>query len=271
MNGCKEKLLRPETARPPKRHETDAEPVSLYVFKTISDAFAGRISYFKVFSGVLKNDARCRILLAARRKNLPHISIMQGKTAVPVTELHAGDIGAVSKLKDTLTGDTLGDKSAPIQYPKVHLPEPAITFAIEPKSRADEDKLGPGIHKLMEEDAMLRFFRDPQTKEFLIAGTGQQHIEVVVSKMKKRYHTEVILKAPKVPYRETIRGKADVQGRHKKQTGGHGQYGDCKIKMEPLPRGGEFEFVNDIFGGAIPKNYIPPSKKESETQPPVDI
>ena len=115
---------------------------------------------------------------------------------MPVTELHAGDIGAVSKLKDTLTGDTLGDKSAPIQYPKVHLPEPAITFAIEPKSRADEDKLGPGIHKLMEEDAMLRFFRDPQTKEFLIAGTGQQHIEVVVSKMKKRYHTEVILKAP---------------------------------------------------------------------------
>ena len=141
------------------------------------------------------------------------------------------------------------------------LPEPAITFAIEPKSRADEDKLGVGLHKLMEEDAMLRFFRDPQTKEFLIAGTGQQHIEVVVSKMKKRYHAEVVLKAPKVPYRETIRGKADVQGRHKKQTGGHGQYGDCKIKMEPLPRGAEFEFVNDIFGGAIPRNYIPAVEK----------
>jgi elongation factor G len=246
---------------PPKRHETDSEPVSLYVFKTISDAFAGRISYFKVFSGVLKNDATVQNFSRNSAEKLAHISIMQGKTAVPVTELHAGDIGAVSKLKDTLTGDTLGDKSAPIQYPKVHLPEPAITFAIEPKSRADEDKLGPGIHKLMEEDAMLRFFRDPQTKEFLIAGTGQQHIEVVVSKMKKRYHTEVILKAPKVPYRETIRGKADVQGRHKKQTGGHGQYGDCKIKMEPLPRGGEFEFVNDIFGGAIPKNYIPAIEK----------
>ena len=246
---------------PPKRHETDTEPVSLYVFKTISDAFAGRISYFKVFSGVLKNDATVQNFSRNSAEKLAHISIMQGKTAVPVTELHAGDIGAVSKLKDTLTGDTLGDKSAPIQYPKVHLPEPAITFAIEPKSRADEDKLGPGIHKLMEEDAMLRFFRDPQTKEFLIAGTGQQHIEVVVSKMKKRYHTEVILKAPKVPYRETIRGKADVQGRHKKQTGGHGQYGDCKIKMEPLPRGGEFEFVNDIFGGAIPKNYIPAIEK----------
>ncbi len=245
----------------PKRHETDEEPVSIYVFKTVSDAFAGRISYFKVFSGVLKNDATLQNFSKGTAEKLSHISCMQGKTAVPINELHAGDIGAVAKLKDTLTGDTLGDKTAPIQYPRVKLPEPAITFAIEPKSRADEDKLGPGLHKLMEEDAMLRFFRDPQTQEFLIAGTGQQHIEVVVAKLKKRYHTEVVLKAPKVPYRETIRGKADVQGRHKKQTGGHGQYGDCKIKMEPLPRGGQFEFVNDIFGGAIPKNYIPAIEK----------
>ena len=238
------------------------EPVSLYVFKTVSDAFAGRISYFKVFSGVLKNDAT--ILNYSRgsgRRSLRIFRSCRERQPCPCTELHAGDIGAVAKLKDTLTGDTLGDKSAPIQYPRVKLPEPAITFAIEPKSRADEDKLGPGLHRLMEEDAMLRFFRDPQTQEFLIAGTGQQHIEVVVAKLKKRYHTEVVLKAPKVPYRETIRGKADVQGRHKKQTGGHGQYGDCKIKMEPLPRGGQFEFVNDIFGGAIPKNYIPAIEK----------
>jgi elongation factor G len=245
----------------PKRHETDAEPVSLYVFKTVSDPFAGRISYFKVFSGVVKNEASLQNFRSNSAEKLSHISVMQGKTAVAVNELHAGDIGAVAKLKETLTGDTLGDKAAPIQYPRVNLPEPAITFAIEPKSRADEDKLGPGLHKLMEEDAMLRFFRDAQTKEFLIAGTGQQHIEVTVAKLKKRYNTQVNLKAPKVPYRETIRGKADVQGRHKKQTGGHGQYGDCKIKMEPLPRGGEFEFVNDIFGGAIPKNYIPAVEK----------
>jgi elongation factor G len=245
----------------PERHVTDTDSLSLFVFKTVSDPFAGRISYFKVFSGVLKNDATMQNFTRNSQEKLAHISITQGKAAVPVTELHAGDIGSVAKLRDTLTGDTLGDKTAPIQYPVVKLPEPAITFAIEPKSRADEDKLGPGIHKLMEEDAMLRFFRDPQTKEFLIAGTGQQHIEVVVSKLKKRYHTEVNLKAPKVPYRETIRGRADVQGRHKKQTGGHGQYGDCKIKMEPLPRGGEFEFVNDIFGGAIPKNFIPAVEK----------
>jgi elongation factor G len=246
---------------PPVRKGTDTEPASVYVFKTMSDAFAGRISYFKVFSGVLKNDASLQNYNRNIQEKFAHISLIQGKQAVPIAELHAGDIGSVAKLRETLTGDTLGDKSSPIRYPVVQLPEPAITFAIEPKSRADEDKLGVGLHKLMEEDAMLRFFRDPQTKEFLIAGTGQQHIEVVVSKMKKRYHAEVVLKAPKVPYRETIRGKADVQGRHKKQTGGHGQYGDCKIKMEPLPRGAEFEFVNDIFGGAIPRNFIPAVEK----------
>jgi len=246
---------------PPTRKGTGNEPVSVYVFKTVSDAFAGRISYFKVFSGILKNEAALQNFNRNTQEKFAHIWVMQGKTTIPIPELHAGDIGAVAKLRETLTGETLGDKAASIQYPPVKLPEPAITFAIEPKTRADEDKLGVGLHKLMEEDAMLRFFRDAQTKEFLIAGTGQQHIEVVVSKMKKRYHAEVILKAPKVPYRETIRGKADVQGRHKKQTGGHGQYGDCKIKMEPLPRDSEFEFVNDIFGGAIPKNYIPAVEK----------
>jgi elongation factor G len=248
---------------PAVRKGTDSEPASVYIFKTMSDAFAGRISYFKVFSGVLKNDASLQNYNRNIQEKFAHISLIQGKNAVPIPELHAGDIGSVAKLRETLTGDTLGDKSSPIRYPAVQLPEPAITFAIEPKSRADEDKLGVGLHKLMEEDAMLRFFRDPQTKEFLIAGTGQQHIEVVVSKMKKRYHAEVVLKAPKVPYRETIRGKADVQGRHKKQTGGHGQYGDCKIKMEPLPRNSEveFEFVNDIFGGSIPRNFIPAVEK----------
>jgi len=251
----------PNNGEPPARKTADSEPVSLFVFKTVSDPFAGRISYYKVFSGVLKNDATLQNFTRNTSEKLAHISVMQGKAAVPVNELHAGDIGSVAKLKDTLTGDTLGDKSAAIQYPKVSLPEPAITFAVEPKTRADEDKLSNGIHKVMEEDAMLRFFRDEQTKEFLIAGTGQQHIEVIVSKLKKRYHTEVNLKAPKVPYRETIRGKADVQGRHKKQTGGHGQYGDCKIKMEPLPRGGNFEFVNDIFGGSIPRNFIPAVEK----------
>jgi elongation factor G len=240
---------------------SDAAPTSLYVFKTANDPFAGRITFFKVFSGVVKNDATLQNFTRSTSEKLAHLSIPQGKNLIPVTELHAGDIGAVAKLRDTLTGDTMGDKTNPIRFAGVTLPEPAITFAIEPKSRNDEDKLSNGLHKLMEEDPMVRFFRDEQTKEFLIAGTGQQHIEVLVSKLKKRYHTEVVLKAPKVPYRETIRGKADVQGRHKKQSGGHGQYGDCKIRMEPLERGKTFEFVNDIFGGAIPRNYIPAVEK----------
>ena len=240
---------------------SDSDPLSLYVFKTISDPFAGHISFFKVFSGTLKSDATVQNFTHSTSEKFSHLSVMQGKTAVEVPELRAGDVGAVAKLKGTLTGDSLGDKAHPVTFRSVSLPEPAITFAIEPKTRADEDKLGNGLHKLMEEDRMVRFFRDPQTKEFLISGTGQQHIEVIVSKLKKRYHTEVNLKAPKVPYRETIRGRADVQGRHKKQSGGHGQYGDCKIKMEPLSRGGGFEFVNDIFGGAIPKNFIPAVEK----------
>ncbi|HEX4038260.1 MAG TPA: elongation factor G [Acidobacteriaceae bacterium] len=243
------------------RKVADSEPVSLYVFKTMSDPFAGRISFFKVFSGVLKNDATAQNYSRRTAEKFSHLSIMQGRTAVAVTELHAGDLGAIAKLKETLTGDTLGDKSHEIFFEPVALPEPAMTWAIEPKSRADEDKLAPAVHKLMEEDLMVRFFRDPQTNEFLIAASGQPHIETLVSKLRKRYHTEVTLKAPRVPYRETIRGRADAQGRHKKQTGGHGQYGDCRIKMEPLARGGGFEFENDVFGGSIPRNFIPAVEK----------
>lgn len=250
-----------EGGSPVKRKVADAEPVSAYVFKTVADPFAGRVSYFKVMSGVVKNDAVLANFNRGGSEKLSHIGVAQGKSQTPVAELHAGDIGAVAKLKDTLTGDTLGDKSAPIVYPKVKLAEPAISFAIEPKSRGDEDKLSTAVHRMLEEDLLLRFSRDPQTKEFLVSGSGQQHVEVAVSKLKRRFNVEVTLKAPKVPYRETIRAKADAQGKHKKQTGGHGQYGDCKIKMEPLGRGAGFEFVNDIFGGAVPKNYIPAIEK----------
>ncbi len=239
----------------------DAEPAAAVVFKTMSDPFAGRISFFKVISGIIKNDATLENYTRRGQEKLSHLSVMQGRKAFEVPELHAGDLGAVAKLRDTLTGDTLGVKGADIQVSLAAMPEPAMTYAIEPKSRADEDKLAPAIHKLMEEDLLIRFFRDPQTNEFLIAGAGQPHIEAIVSRLKRRYHAEVTLKAPKVPYRETIRGKADAQGRHKKQTGGHGQFGDCKIKMEPLARGAGFEFVNDIFGGAIPRNYIPAVEK----------
>ena len=243
------------------RKISDTEPVSIFVFRTLADPFAGRISYFKVMSGVLKNDATLTNFNRSAPERLQHIQVMQGKTATAVADLHAGDLGAVAKLKETLTGDTLGDKAAPIYYSPARVPEPSITFAIEPKTRADEDRIGQAIHKILEEDLALRFSRDPQTKEFLLSGSGQQHIEVVVAKLHKRYHVDLTLKPPKVPYRETIRGKADAEGKHKKQTGGHGQFGVCRVKFEPLPRGGGFEFVDDIFGGAIPKNFIPSVEK----------
>jgi elongation factor G len=247
--------------QPLKRKIADDEPVAIYVFKTLADPFAGRVSYFKVMSGILKNEANLTNFNRGSAERLSHIAVVQGKAQTSVAELRAGDLGAVAKLKDTLTGDTLGDKGSPIIYPPVKLAEPAISFAIEPKSRGDEDKLSTAVHRILEEDLMLRFSRDPQTKEFLLSGAGQQHVEVAVSKLKRRFNLEVTLKAPKIPYRETIRAKVEAQGRHKKQTGGHGQYGDCWIKMEPLPRGAGFEFVNDIFGGAIPKNFIPSVEK----------
>jgi elongation factor G len=243
------------------RKIADSEPLALMVFKTMTDPFSGRISFFKVISGVVKNDATVENYTRRDQERLSHLSVMQGRKAVEVPELHAGDLGAVAKLRVTLTGDTLGQKGSEVQIDLFPLPEPAMTYAIEPKSRADEDKLAPAIHKLMEEDLLIRFFRDPQTNEFLIAGAGQPHIEAIVSRLKKRYHAEVTLKAPKVPYRETIRAKVEAPGRHKKQTGGHGQFGDCKIRMEPQPRGAGFEFASEVFGGAIPRNFIPAIEK----------
>jgi elongation factor G len=244
-----------------ERKIADSEPLSMFVFKTLADPFAGRITYFKVMSGVLKNDATINNYNRNTQERLQHISAMQGKTATAVADMHAGDIGTVAKLKDTTTGETLGDKNGTIFYPPARIPEPSITFAVEPKTRADEDKIGQAIHRILEEDLALRFSRDPQTKEFLLSGAGQQHIEVVVAKLRKRYHVEMKLHPPKVPYRETIRGKADAEGKHKKQTGGHGQFGVCRIKLEPLPRGKGVEFVDDIFGGSIPKNWIPSVEK----------
>ncbi|MGA3223431.1 MAG: elongation factor G [Acidobacteriaceae bacterium] len=243
------------------RKVDDHEPLSLYVFKTMSDPFAGRISFFKVFSGVARSDATVTNYTHRSAERMAHLTVMQGRTAMPIAELHAGDIGAVAKLRETFTGDTLGDAGQEIYFDPVTMPEPAVTYAIEPKTRADEDKLAPAVHKLMEEDLMVRFYRDAATHEFLLAGSGQPHIESIVHKLQRRYHTEVTLKAPKVPYRETIRARADAQGRHKKQSGGHGQYGDCWVRLEPLPLGSGFEFVNEIFGGAIPRTFIPAVEK----------
>jgi elongation factor G len=240
---------------------TDSDQPSLFVFKTLADPFAGRVSYFKVMSGVIKNDDHLFSMRTGTDERLAHLSIPTGKQLNPIPELHAGDIGAIAKLKDTLTGDTLAAKGATIAYPKLAFPEPSIAYAISAKSRQDEDRMGNAVGRLLEEDPMLRFYRDPATNEFLLAGTGQQQIEIAVSRMKKRNNVEVTLAAPKVPYRETIRSRAEVQGRHKKQTGGHGQFGDCWVRVEPLERGGGFEFANEIFGGSIPRQYRPAIEK----------
>ena len=236
-------------------------PLSAFVFKTVVDPHAGRLSIFRVYSGTLKADSHVHNTSRDLDERVGSLSLLQGKNQTAVPEIQAGDLGAVAKLKETLTGETLCDKAHPIVFPPLVFPEPATTFAMEPKTRGDDDKISAALHRLMEEDPVIRVSRDEQTHEMLLSGMGQLHVEVVVAKLKKRYKVEVNLKKRKIAYRETIKGAAEGHGRHKKQTGGHGQFGDCKIRMKPLPRGEGFKFVDDIFGGSIPKNFIPAVEK----------
>ena len=243
-----------------RKYSTD-EPFSAYVFRTIADPFAGRINVFKVISGKVASDATVFNSTRDTSEKLGALHAIQGKTLEKINEAQTGDIVAVVKLRETQTGDTLGDKGKPIVYSPVEYPEAAIAFAIEPKSRADEEKISAALHKILEEDPSLHFDRDAQTKEFILSGSGQLHIETVVDKLQNRYHVEVALHPPKVPYKETITQTVEVQGRHKKQSGGRGQFGDCKCIFEPLARGQGFEWVDKIFGGAIPQNFRPAVEK----------
>jgi len=243
------------------RKYSDDEPFSAYVFRTIADPFAGRINVMRIISGKVHADANVLNSKRGAQERLGALHSVQGKQLDKIEEAHAGDIIACVKLRDTQTGDTLADKAAPIVYDGVEYPEAAIAFAIEPKSRQDEEKISVAIHKILEEDPALTFTRDAQTKEFLLAGSGQLHVETVIDKLKKRYGVEVALHPPKVPYKETITQRAEVQGRHKKQTGGRGQFGDCKVVFEPLPRGTGFVFEDKIFGGSVPQNFRPAIEK----------
>src|SRR2546426_6427218 len=244
-----------------ERRGTIEEPYSAFVFKTIADPYSGKVSLFRVYSGALKSDSTVHNDTRDVQERFGSILILQGKESQAVTEVRAGDIAAVPKLKETSTGDTLADKAHPIVYPKVTFPEPSIAFALQPKSRADEEKISSVLPRLVEEDPTIQFRRDLQTHELLIAGNSDQHVEVTLARMKKKFGVEAILHAPKVPYFETIKKKAEAQGKHKKQTGGHGQYGDCWIRLEPPPRGAGFGFKADIFWGAIPKNFLPSVEK----------
>ncbi|MGE3959370.1 MAG: elongation factor G [Vicinamibacterales bacterium] len=243
------------------RAADEMAPLSAFVWKTIADPFAGRITMFRVVSGVLKADSSVHNRSRDVAERVGSLQLLQGKTPTAVPEVRAGDLATVAKLKDTLTNDTIGDKGDPLVFPPMRFPEPVLSYAIEPKSRGDEDKINQAMHRLEEEDPTIRYSRDPQTKELLLSGQGQIHIEVTVAKLKRRFGVDVLLKPPHIPYRETIKAQTEAHGRHKKQTGGHGQFGDCKIRVEPLPRGADFEFVDDIFGGAIPRQFIPAVEK----------
>jgi elongation factor G len=243
------------------RTADEKTPMAAFVWKTIADPFAGRITMFRVVSGSLKSDSTVYNKTRDLQERFGTLQLLQGKTPAAVPEIKAGDLGSVAKLKDTLTGDTLGDKADPITFPPLKFPEPVLAYAIEPKTRGDEDKISSSMHRLEEEDPAIHYSRDPQTKELLLAGQGQLHIEVTVAKLKRRFGVDVNLKPPRIPYRETIKASTEAHGRHKKQTGGHGQFGDCKIRVEPLARGSDFEFVDDIFGGSIPRQFIPAVEK----------
>lgn len=244
-----------------ERPHDPAAPFSAQVFKTIIDPFAGKLSIMRVVSGHVATDAHVLNSTRNAKEHFGHLLRLEGRKQAPINAADAGEIIAVAKLKETTTGDTLCDEKAVVIYPVREKPAPVISFAIRPKTRADEEKSSIALQRLVEEDPALETHRDPQTHEIILSGTGQMHIEVTVEKLKRKFNVEVELQAPKVPYLETIKGRAEAQGKYKRQSGGRGQYGDCWLRIEPLPRAGGFEFVDEIVGGAIPRQFIPSVEK----------
>ncbi|HTZ86730.1 MAG TPA: EF-Tu/IF-2/RF-3 family GTPase, partial [Solirubrobacteraceae bacterium] len=232
-----------------------------YVFKTRADPFAGRINLLRVYQGVLSADSQVLNTHAHAKERIGQLLVFAGKEVEHVGEFGPGDIGAVAKLKETRAGDWLAARDEPIEMPRLQLPAPVMAFAIEPKSRGDEEKVFASLHRLQEEDPTIDLHRDPQTGEQIVAGLSQVHVEVIVDRLRDRFGVEVTLQPPRVPYQETIRMAAKAHGRHKKQSGGRGQFGDCQIEIEPLPIGEEFEFVDQIKGGVIPSSFIPAVEK----------
>ncbi|HEX7416088.1 MAG TPA: elongation factor G [Smithellaceae bacterium] len=252
---------KPGTDNIEERQPVEDAPFSAIVFKTIADPYAGRLTLFRVYSGKLNPDSSIFNSTKKITEKFGHIFFLEGKNQKQAEILIAGDIAGVAKLKETVTGDTLCHEKSPIIFEKVAVPPPIMSFAIEPKTRGDEDKIASSIHRLTEEDPTIVFSRNTQTKEMILSGMGQVHIEVNIEKMKRKFGVEVNLNTPKVPYKETIKGKTNVQGKYKKQSGGRGQFGDCWIDIEPMPRGGGFVFADKIVGGVIPNNYRPAVEK----------
>src|ERR671921_141124 len=237
----------------------DAEMFA-YVFKTRADPFAGRINLFRVYQGTLRHDTQVLNTRTHNKERVGQLLVPRGKEVTHTDAFGPGDIGAVAKLKETRAGDWLAARDQPIHMPRIKLPAPVMAFAMEPKNKGDEDKVYTALRRLQEEDPTIDLHRDEQTGEQIVAGLSQIHVEVIIDRMRSRFGAEVTLKPPRVPYQETIRGRAKAHGRHKKQTGGRGQFGDCHIEIEPL-EGGDFEFVDKIKGGVIPNSFIPAVEK----------
>ena len=255
------------TGRHPRSDEevvlegSEQAPLAALVFKTMADPYVGRLSYFRVYSGVLASDSQVLNATRDRVERVGQLYLVRGKHQEATAQVPAGDLGAVAKLAETMTGDTLCARDHPVRLAPIGFPAPAIAMAIEPKSKADEDKMGAALHRLAEEDPTFHVRRDAELKQTVISGMGESHLEIMADRLRRKFGVDVTLRPPRVPYRETVRGKAQAQGRYVKQTGGRGQYGVCVIEIEPLPRGAGFEFVDKIFGGAIPNQFIPSVEK----------
>jgi elongation factor G len=251
----------PKTGADEERQPDEKAPFSALVFKTIADPYAGKLTLFRVFSGTVNSDSNFFNASKNASERFGSIFFLEGKGQKPAESVVAGDIAAVAKLKDTETGDTICLDKSPIVYDKVPPIAPIMSFAVQPKTKGDEDKIMSSLNRLLEEDPSITIHRDDQTKEIILSGMGQVHIEVTIERLKRKFGVEVNLSTPKVPYKETIKGKTTVQGKYKKQSGGRGQYGDAWLEIEPLPRGSGFEFVDRIVGGVIPRQYIPAVEK----------
>jgi elongation factor G len=239
----------------------DRGPLAALVFKTMADPYVGRLSYFRVYGGALTSDSQVVNATRDRTERIGQLFYLRGKQQEATPQVGPGDLGAVAKLAETQTGDTLCSKDNPVRLAPIEFPLPAISMAIEPRSKADEDKMGSALHRLAEEDPTFTVRRDPELKQTVISGMGESHLEIMADRLKRKFGVDVTLSPPRVPYRETVKGKAQGQGRHVKQSGGRGQYGVCFLEVEPLPRGAGFEFVDKIFGGAIPNQFIPSVEK----------
>jgi elongation factor G len=251
----------PVTNQDEKLTASENGPLAAFIFKTMADPFVGKLTYFRVYSGVMETNSTAHNTRSGAEERIGQLYILRGKEQIPIKRVYAGDIGAIAKLADAQTNDTFCDKGHQLILPKIVYPSPVYSVALTPKTKTDLDKMGAALQRLAEEDPTLRVYREPDTGETIMAGMGDSHVDVAVKRLKQKFGVDLLTGLPKIPYKETITKTTKVQGRHKKQTGGRGQFGDTWIRFEPLPRGSGFEFAEEIFGGSVPNSFIPAVEK----------